>query len=379
MKYSSSNVLTDTQANRFAPQKYYDIAIVGAGISSAYTLIHCISLLEQQSSVSPSSEPVKILVTEKTGEFWTGIPYGDRSGSNSLLISTLKEFISQQGERDLFTNWLTENRDSVFALSEHHNGELTSKWLQANEAAIAQGLWDNLFIPRYTFGLYLKQRLTNLLQTATTKGLIEIDLLTADVLDIQSIQDVYRIDLALADEDDTYILANKVVLAIGSPPNVSFEHPRSNQTEPEICYIDNLYEPSLDFNIDRICQSLQQSDPNSPRRVLIVGSNAGTLETLYSLNNSKIAVSSIDKFIILSPNATFPHRIDLEAVSVNYRLKYLEDLIKSRSFTAKQILIAVEQDIADATAKNINIADIYHQISKLVLQALDLLTSCTNT
>lgn len=378
MQYSSLIMLTDSPPTQLPSEKYYDLAVIGAGISSAYTLINYVSCLEQQALASAEelsqSQPVKILVTEKSGEFWTGIPYGSRSGRNSLLISPLQEFIPQQLEREHFVEWLSRNRSSVFDPQEYNKGELSRKWLQENESAMSQGLWDDLFIPRYTFGLYLKERLANLLQTATAKGLIEINLLTADVLDVQSVQDTYRVDVTIADEGDTYFWAKKVVLAIGSPPNIAFETECSDDLDREICYIDNMYEPSLDFNIDRICKSLQQSERQSTRQVLIVGSNAGTLDALYSLNNSKLATSLIDKFVILSPNAAFPHRISTEVVRVNYSPKHLLDLVKSESFTAKQILEAVQQDVAWATAQNINISDIYSDISKVVIQALDRLS-----
>jgi uncharacterized NAD(P)/FAD-binding protein YdhS len=378
MEYSDLVMLAEPQAAQTQPERCYDLAIIGAGVSSAYTLINYISLLEQQSPVGevhgPAHQPVKIVVTEKSGEFWTGIPYGNRSGRNALLIAPLKEFIPQQLEREHFIGWLIANRDWVFDPQEYNKGELSRKWLQANQDDMSQGRWDELFIPRYTFGLYLKQRLANLLQAATAKGLIEIDLLTADVLDVQTTQAIYRVELEISSEENTHFLSKKVVLAIGSPPNVAFEQARSNDVEQDICYIDNMYEPSLDFNLDRICKSLQQFEHQSQRQILIVGSNAGTLDTLYSLNNSKTLTNLVDKFTVLSPNAAFPHRISREVVKVIYTPQHLVALVQSASFTAKQILEAVQQDVAWATAKNINISDIYSDISKVVIQGLNRLS-----
>ncbi|MCY7368538.1 MAG: hypothetical protein LH474_10350, partial [Chamaesiphon sp.] len=106
---------------------------------------------------------------------------------------------------------------------------------------------------------------------------------------------------------------------------------------------------------------------------LMVGSNAGTLDTLYNINNSKTAVSLIDKFIVISPNAAFPYRITRGIVELNYRLQYLLDLIESRSFTAKQMFEAIGQDVATAKSQNINISDIHGDISKVTMQALNLL------
>jgi uncharacterized NAD(P)/FAD-binding protein YdhS len=367
MQHSSLILTSDSQADRLHSEECYDLAIIGAGISSAFTLIHYILLLEQQYSTDLPTQPVKIIVTEKSDEFWTGVPYGSRSGRSSLLISPLKEFLPQPSEREHFIDWLMTNRAWVFDPQEYHRGEFSSKWLQANQAAMSQGLWDDLFIPRYTFGLYLKQRVATTLAAAATKGLIASDLVTADVIDVRRDRDLYRVDLLTAATERQFV-AKKLVLAIGSPPNIAFARERADNIDRDICYIDNMYEPSLDFNLDRICQSLaQQSD----RQVLIVGSNAGTLDTLYSINNSQVATSLIDKFIVLSPNATFPHRISHGVVDIAYSPQNLLDLVDSKSFTAKDILAAVARDVAAATAQNINISDIYTDITTVVMQALN--------
>jgi uncharacterized NAD(P)/FAD-binding protein YdhS len=370
-------VLTDLQSPEPPSLKVaYDLAIIGAGISSAYTLIHYISLLEQQSLLSTAAgqehRPMRIIVTEKSCEFWTGIPYGSRSGSNALLISPLHEFIPQQLERAQFISWLNENRDLVFDPQKYTDGALATKWRQANEAAISQGHWDNLFISRQTFGIYLKQQVAHCIQQATANGLIEINLLVAEVTDVRRIADLYQVDITLSSaSDNTCFLAEKMVLAIGSPPNIAFDHPLSSTTGNDVCYINDMYEPSLDVNIQRICQSLQESNRPSHRQVMIVGSNASTLDTLYALNNSPAAVSLIEKFIIISPNAAFPHRINCDVVGGTYFPEHLLALVKTESFTAKQILTAVEQDVASATAQKINISDIYADISKVVIQALN--------
>jgi uncharacterized NAD(P)/FAD-binding protein YdhS len=372
MEYSSLTMLTETPPD-LSQLAGYDLAIIGAGISSAYTLINYIAGLEEQASIDASSLqgnfPVKIVVVEKSGEFWKGLPYGSRSGRNALLIAPLHEFIPQPLERQDFIDWLTANRDRVFnPADDHWQGELARKWLQTNDSEMDQGLWDDLFIPRHTFGLYLEERLEQLLETSTATGLIEFKGITADVLDVQYLQDIYQIDLA--GEDHHSFWAKKLVLAIGSPPNVAFPQAQSQQSESEICYIDNMYEPSLDQNIHRIHQSLAKLDVQSQRQVLVVGSNAGTLDALYSINNSAAVSNLIDKFIVLSPNAAFPHRINREVPEIDYTPQHLIDLVQLPSFTAQEILVAVEQDVACATAQNINISDIYRKITDAVMQGL---------
>ena len=370
MQTSSSTLRPDSQAARLHPEKCYDLAIIGAGISSAYTLINYLLLLDRQLAESNELlQPIKIVVTEKAGEFWTGIPYGSRSGKTALLISPLIEFIPQQAEREHFIEWLNVNREWLFDREVYSRGELSHKWLQANTADMERGCWDDLFIPRHVFGLYLQQRVSDTIALSVSKGSIEIDLIAADVWDVRRERDLYRVDFTTT-EGDTYFTTEKLILAIGSPPNVAFAKPTSDLAD--ICYIDNMYEPSLNFNLDRICKSLaRQTD----RQVLIVGSNAGTLDTLYSINNSKIATDLIEKFIILSPNAAFPHRISREVPALDYTPQHLVKLVASETFTAKQIFEAVRLDVADATAANINISDIYSHISKVTMQGLNLLST----
>ncbi|WP_295616737.1 FAD/NAD(P)-binding protein [Chamaesiphon sp. GL140_3_metabinner_50] len=368
---SSSTLQPDSQATRFQSGKCYDLAIIGAGISSAYTLIHYLLLLEQQFAESKNQlQPKKIVVTEKSCEFWTGIPYGSRSGKTALLISPLIEFIPQRAEREHFVDWLNANREWLFDPQVYSRGELSHKWLQANTVDMDRNSWDNLFIPRHVFGLYLQQRVVELIELAVSKGSIEIDLINADVWDVQRDRDLYRVDFTTT-EGDTYFTTEKLVLAIGSPPNVAFAKP-VNDRETDVCYIDNMYEPSLDANLDRICKSLERQ---TDRQVLIVGSNAGTLDTLYSINNSKIATDLIEKFIILSPNAAFPHRISREVPALYYTPQHLVKLVESETFTAKQIFEAVRADVADATAANINISDIHGDISKATMQGLNRLSA----
>ncbi len=371
MQYSSSTWQSVTSSDRAASAKFYDLAIVGAGISSAYTLLHYLERLEQQ-FVPGRTQPVKIVVTEKSGEFWTGIPYGNRSGRTALLISPLKEFIPQQPERKDFIDWLNENRDWLFDRRVYQaQGQLASQWLDDNAADMARGDWDDLFIPRHTFGLYLQSRLTEALATATANGLIECDLITADVWDIQRDGELFLVDLTM-DADCDRVTAKQLVLAIGSPPNLGFEQ-SAEAVESGLCYIDDMYEPSLDFNLDRLCRSLAEIADPAARQVMIIGSNASTLDTLYSINNSPVATSLIDKFIVLSPTATFPHRINREVPAIDYTPHTLVALVQTEFFTAKQILAAVKQDVAAATAQNINISDIYGDITKMVMQGLNLL------
>jgi hypothetical protein len=55
-----------------------------------YTIIHFIDLLEH----APLNRKVKILVIDKAEEFWCRECMGNRSGFNSLIVTSLKDFLS---------------------------------------------------------------------------------------------------------------------------------------------------------------------------------------------------------------------------------------------------------------------------------------------
>lgn len=347
----------------------YDIVFVGAGISAAYTLLHYMHELGN----NPPEKPVQILVLEKSGEFWTGVPYGKQSGHNPLIITSIREFIPQQPERDHFIDWLKQNQKWVFDIPSQPHGELTLKWRKAHKVAMENGHWDDLFIPRYIFGLYIQTYISQVLKEASERNLAQITLYQATVTDIQHFDNQYKLEAKNEKGHSEFFEAEKLVLSVGSPPNIGFGQAATTVEKVRSGYITNVYEPSLDENVNRICKTLAKIDNPSQRQVLIVGSNAGTLDTLFSLCNSQKAMGLIDRFIILSPNGAFPHRISDETVEPDYTPENLLALAKTGSFTAKQILEAVENDVASAAEQKLNISDIFPNISHAMIEALNLL------
>ncbi len=338
----------------------YDIAFVGAGISAAYTLQHFIALLEE----SPPATPIRIFVVEKSGEFWAGVPYGGRSGHASLLISSLAEFLPMEAERTDFKEWLNHNYVRLLQHSAEADGPLATQWLRTHAAAMKAGAWDDLYLPRYLFGLYQNERLTALGKRATARGLVELTFSSSEVQDIERVG--ARHQLTLGSPEPASILAEKVILAVGSPPYSGAAQFQSDEATDD-AFIDNMYDPSLETNIQRICNRLEQT---TNRQVLIIGSNASALEALYSLSNSERAMRLIDQIILLSPDAAFPHRIEEQEVPPTFCLTHLTALTEARAITSADIRTAVQQDVARATAEKISITSLYGEISRRVITAL---------
>lgn len=355
----------------------YDLAFIGSGISCTYTLINYIQRLSQQ--INDNSwhllKPISVAVLDKSGEFWTGIPYGGKTGKHSLIITALNEFLPEL-ERDRFVSWLINNNDRVLDSLSKRPGILTDKWLKSYEKAIALGDWHQLFIPRYIFGWYLRESVEQLLANASSQGYLQCDLVNAEVLNLKKQESSYEIEFATETTKQTLVAA-KVVLAIGSPPNkLSFLEKleaATNQSDCNVCLISNMYEPSQDINLQTIATALKQVS-SSERQVLIIGSNASALETIYSLNNSSETKQLIDKFIVISPNGEFPNRIYDRLVKTNFVPQALVKLSQQEDITAKQILIAVQEDVALVLQQGETIDSTYRIISQEVFNCLNRLS-----
>ena len=358
------------------PNNSYDLAIIGSGISCAYTLIHYLSLLAEKSVAAQNNEvrkAIKVAVFDKSGEFWQGIPYGSRSGKQSLIITSLREFLPQP-ERNLFIDWLKTNNQLVLNSLKERSGNLNIQWLEFYRQAIEQDRWDELFVPRYLFGWYLKDRVTNLLQSAEARDYLQCELITADVCDLQKQENIYQLET----KDANSFTATKVVIAIGSPPNKAaflrqLEALERSQSSEDLCCITNMYEPSQDKNIERIRQHLANHS-SLTRQILIIGSNASALEAIYSLNNRPETAKLVDRYIVISPSGEFPHRITDLPASNTFIPKNLDLLIQQPDFTAKQIYEAVKEDVKTALADGETINGTYTIISQRVIAALNLLS-----
>jgi uncharacterized NAD(P)/FAD-binding protein YdhS len=382
-KNISNSLSNQLESNSLEKNKNYDLAIVGSGISCAYTLINYILRLQAKlnSSQVQASEVIKVAVIDKSGEFWTGIPYGSRTGKQSLIITALNEFLPQP-ERDRFINWLTTNYTKVFHTLKQRPGILNQQWIQSYEQAMIQGNWDELFIPRYVFGWYITERVESLLKEAEQQGYLKCDLLNAEVFNIDKLQDSYQVEFTTSESTTASFSAQKVILAIGSPPNKAafweqFEVKDSNDNaNNNVCFIANMYEPSQDSNVEQIFKFLKQSQiqNSQPSQVLILGSNASALETLYTLNNVPEANDLISKFIVISPNGEFPHLIDDNSLSTTYIPQNLNSLAQSQEITAQQILEAVKKDVQAALEQNETVNRTYAVISKGVINALNQLS-----
>ena len=343
----------------------YDLCFIGSGLSCTYTLIHFIEELKNSSL----KNKVRICVLDKTNEFWTGIPYGNRSGKNSLIITSLKEFLPET-ERKFFINWLKINANKFFTKDTAEPEDLSIDWLSNNEALIAKDQWEKLYLPRYIFGTFLKERINDLIKFAEQNELIQCDIFLAEVTDVHKQHNSFEI-VATSSSKELRIVSNQVVLAIGSPPknNVTI----SAKSSSEYICMQDMYEPELKENINRINRFLNHCKESERKNILILGSNASSLEIIYNLQKHEESSSLINKFYILSPDGMFPHRINEDFIPPDYAPLNLISLKNSKNNTCSKILEAVKKDVEIANSKKIAIADIYEPVSHVMIELVNAL------
>lgn len=283
-------------------EETYDIAFVGAGISTSYSILALINQLE----IYPPASPLRLAVYDKSGEFWTGVPYGTRSGERLLIITSLREFLPEL-DREKFISWLRLNWDKATA-GRDTAGDSTKRWYQEYRNAIDRGDWTDVFVPRFTFGLYLKSRVEAQLAYAERARLLTCQCIIGEIQGITRQQRGFVLQGKDSKEVPLIpILSLKVVLAPGSPPNKNYsQYGSSRQADYKLMYIEDMYEPSHEINLQEVAHSLSTTLPNVPAEVLVLGSNASALEFIYALLDKPEISDRISRVIVLSPSGEFP-------------------------------------------------------------------------
>lgn len=339
--------------------KISDVTFIGSGISTSFSIIHFLDIIDYKVSIN---------IIEKYSEFNLGIPYGSRSGFSTLLITSLRNFLIEP-ELDLFIKWLNENKTWLLEEFEKEGGVLSKEWLLNNKEAILNNEWKELFIPRRFFGCYINIRVNNKIKELEEKGLINVNFISGEVVDVEKNKHSYNIFL----EDKTKICSKKVVLSVGSLP---INHLWKNETLIEhknLMFVNNPYKPELRVILDKIKNYINNRN-DKETNILIVGANASGLELLYKINDSSEENHNNTNFTFLSTQGRVPDAVIDEERKKEFIPNYLNKLKKEKNITAKLIAEATFKDLDVADQINLGPASIVDVISKyfgVLLEGLD--------
>jgi len=318
--------------------KKVDIAIAGSGIACTTTLIQLFTRLIDK---SPALPKISIAVFEKSKEFWYGIPYGSRSSINALTITSVHDFFTDEKERDLFFTWFEQNKA---ALIDHYlaNGGLTAyQWLQRNSDALSNEDYKNIYLPRFMCGKYIKSKFDNLFKIVRDNGLVKLYLINAEVIDTEQKRGIYEVTYELANKSVAVLAATKVVIATGSAPIKDVKLAKGTN---ELTLINNLYEPRIDENIKKIIKLLKDSKNPEERNILLIGSNASSIELLYLLAGMPELLEQVNKLVVVSKSGCFPSHI-IKKTLENYPTVNLDKVKANLRYNVETLVAAAMEDL----------------------------------
>jgi uncharacterized NAD(P)/FAD-binding protein YdhS len=315
-----------------------DIAFIGSGIATTLSMIEVLSGI--QNNPNPPVEPTTIAVIERHPQFWRGIPYGSRSSVNALTITSVLDFVNET-ERPAFFQWLKTTRPEWTTHYREQGGEIANRWLEKNLPLLDQEAWDTVYIPRFLFGNYIAQKLTRLQHAVEEKRLAQVRLIQAEALDLKPDQDgFFQITFELPANKTDKLLARKCVLSTGSVPVDSMCQPSNSQT----LYINDLYAPSASANIQSVETILQKTDNPDDRNILVIGSNASSIEWLYLLEGMPAMRRLVNKTVVISTSGLLPYRISTESLA-EHPIPHLKALMASGDYDIKTLTDAAAMDI----------------------------------
>ncbi len=350
------------------PEACVDVAVVGSGISSTLLVLRLMDRLLE----TPQPRPMHVLVLERDQQFFTGIPYGKRSGATSLIITPLDEFLPPD-ELDRFVTWLKIHSSWALDETKRHRGALTAEWLDRAKHAIADGDCRRLHVPRYLFGVYLTAEIEAKAALAEAEGAAVLTVRQADVTRVEKIIAVDQTEslrYRLTAGPDQF-LARRVVLAMGMPPTRSIF---PSEAVGGALLVEDPYAGGIDQTLDGIASHLAAS--SAAPGITVVGANAGSLEMLYQLSNTPGVAERRPKITVLSPQGRLPERYaavpNPSYVAANLdRLADADDRPDGADrpeprVTAASILAAARLDIDTARREKVSIANSLPPISSAV-------------
>ncbi|QLE02500.1 FAD/NAD(P)-binding protein [Galbibacter sp. BG1] len=322
-----------------------DLTFIGSGISSTFTLLYLLEHIEKSSMETP----LKICIVNKYAEFFTGIPYGSRSGNSVLLITSLKNFLPEP-ERSLFIEWLQNNKEWLIDELLDDGGHLSLNWIKKHAKQIENNEWEDLFVPRSFFGRYLTEKIEKLISRLQSANRIDLTFLTEEVLDVEKSKQLFTVFTK-----NKTLHSKKVVLAVGSLPTKTIYMEQSVYQKNDLLVINDNYTPSLQENLNLI-KNFSSNRKKQPNNVLIIGANASALELLYKLNDDVETVVELDHFTFLSTHGILPDAVVDTQKQAQFIPVHLKQLENKDNLTAKEIAAATYKDLDAAGAISLGAA-----------------------
>jgi uncharacterized NAD(P)/FAD-binding protein YdhS len=267
----------------------YDLLVIGGGLSGTRVIIELISNITKY-GWSCSAPPLRIAIIDRIAAFGGGIPYGWPSAPGFLLIES-----AEMSTPNAFLNWLAFNRTELIRYASTGT-EYMRCWLKANETDLVTGNLGRLFVPRSFFGKFVRAELKTAVESSISSGYVSIDMLKAEAIDIVVHAD-RKLEVTLADGSNLF--SRLLVLAIGSIPRSD-----SYGLTDRDGYIADPYRDA--YRGLRKAIHCGHASRKGPVDVIIAGSNASAMETIYYFAHSSDLKGMIRSVAVISGSGSLP-------------------------------------------------------------------------
>jgi|LULK01.1.fsa_nt_gb uncharacterized NAD(P)/FAD-binding protein YdhS len=346
-----------------------DLAFIGAGLSSTYTLIEFVRQIENNKNIpncDDDHKAYKIAVFEKDSWIWGGIPYGRRSSFTSLIITPLDEFLPEF-EVNEFIDWMSLNFSWLIVPFKKNAGERSKQWLLESEEKIISGKSARIHIPRYFFGIYIWEKLQKIISQTNKK--IEINFVNAEIASIENRSTLKKSSFEILTGNNIRFNSNQVLLGIGIPQIRSLN--KNNKDFSDLLYLNDPYFPDLESSLNLIRNKLSQ---NNSSKILIVGANASALELIYQITNLKGFDRFNISFSVIAPQGKLPG-LFIKDKKTDFIAEELQNLSESNdNLTADLILESLRKDLSYADENKYLISDTLPVFTQHVGKLVNLLT-----
>jgi len=363
------NYLTKSADIESLSSKELDLAFIGAGLSSTYTLIEFIEQIENNNNIPnnhDSNKAYEIAVFEKDSWIWGGIPYGRRSSFTSLIITPLDEFLPES-ELDEFINWMKLNYKWLIVPFKKNAGERSKQWLIESEKKIISGKSSRIHIPRYFFGMYIWEKLQKTISKSTKK--VNLNFVNSEVTSIENKSSSKKSNFKISIEKNIYFNSNQVLLGVGIPQIRSLDN--NNNEFLNLLYLNDPYLPDLESSLNIISDQLSK---NNSSKILIVGANASALELIYQITNLKDFDHFNVCFSVIAPQGKLPD-LFIKDKETDFIARELQNLSESKNnLTADSILESLKKDLTYADKNGYLISDTLPVFTQYVGQLVNMLS-----
>jgi uncharacterized NAD(P)/FAD-binding protein YdhS len=307
----------------------FDLAFIGGGISCSFTW--------QALLPSIAGQRLRFVMLDRDGSLGTGVPYGTYAQPAYLLNDVVSWNDTPTGELG-WLPWLKAEKQRWLPQLAASDDPAIIQWLTRYRGALDRDQLEHVFMPRYVFGQFLRERFERHLGKVTQQG-HQFTLLSAEVTDIERGSDGA---FSIAHSGSTpRIRARNILLGIGLP--VSNRWPQLNDA-PGYISIHDVHTKDLAARV----RSARPGSGNLD--VGILGGGPSAVEMAYRWLTHPELTSRLRKLVIVTTSGNVP-QVGTETTSESvFNPRHMAALMARETIDAGQVFNALRDDVLQVRA-----------------------------